>query len=67
MFDAYMGGGGGQLLSVEITDKRHHTRLRFVTFDALCRKHFFQQFSSIFFKKITILLAPKRMTKGSKH
>lgn len=65
MFDAPMGGGVGE--ASECTDKRHHARLRFVTFDALSRKkNFFQQLSSIFLK-ITVLLAPKRMIKGSKR
>lgn len=48
MFDAHTGDGVGEASEVEILDKHHHTRLRFVTFDALCRNIFFQQLSSIF-------------------
>lgn len=66
MFDAPMGGGVGE--ASECTDKRHHARLRFVTFDAVSRKkNFFSTVVEYFFLKITVLLAPKRMIKGSKR
>lgn len=58
--------GGCIILGTGIKDMRHHTRFMFVSFATLRLKNNFNT-CRLFFKKITTLLDPKRMIKGSKR